>query len=85
VNLRLLFCIGMGVFVTYLGIFMLIRQFRTEPIPVSPPRPNFSARSATTVDPVTGEKTVYREITVSTKFAPGETPASLTTPAPAAP
>ena len=78
-NFRLLLCIAMGVFVTYIGVVMLIAQFRRQPY-VPPPKPNFTARSTMVVDPKTGEKTIYREITVSTKFA--DVP---NTPAPAKP
>jgi hypothetical protein len=81
----LLFCIAMGVFTTYLGIFMLVRQLRADPRPPLPPKPNFSARSATVVDPATGEKTIYREITVSTKFAPGSGSPPPASPAPTTP
>ncbi len=68
-DLRLILCIGMGAFVTYIGVVMLITQFQRKPY-IPPPKPNFSARATTVVDPKTGEKTIYREITVSTKFAP---------------
>jgi len=78
-NFRLLLCIGMGAFVTYIGVVMLVTQLQRKPY-VPPPKPNFTSRSTTVVDPKTGEKTIYREITVSTKFAPA--PA---TPPPAAP
>ena len=70
-NFRLLFCIGMGLFTTYLGIFMLVGSLRREPPGAPPPKPNFSAKEASVVDAATGEKTTYREITVTTKFAPG--------------
>lgn len=69
-QIRLLFCIAMGVFVAHLGVFMIIGHFRSQPKYTPPPRPNFSSRSTTVVDRKTGEKTIYREITVSTKFAP---------------
>ncbi len=69
-NFRLLMCIALGVFTTYLGIVMLVASLR-RPQPVTPPpKPNFSAKETTVVDAGTGEKTIYREITVSTKFAP---------------
>jgi hypothetical protein len=77
-NLRLLFCIAMGVFTAHLGVIMLLAQFRPKPPP--PPKPNFTSKSTVFVDPKTGEKTIYREITVSTKFAP-----STSTPPPVAP
>lgn len=70
VNLRLIFCIAMGLFTTALGVLMLVNNLRRDPPRTRPEKPNFSARSATVVDPETGEKTPYREITVSTKFAP---------------
>jgi hypothetical protein len=67
---RLLLCIGMGVFVIHIGVFMLISHLRPAPAYKLPPKPNFVSKSSTVVDPKTGEKTIYREITVSTKFAP---------------
>jgi hypothetical protein len=70
VNFRLLLCIAMGVFTTYLGVVMLIAALRRTPEPPPPPKPNFSAKAATVTDPETGEKTTYREINVTTKFAP---------------
>ncbi len=70
-NLRLLMCIGLGLFTTYLGIFMLVGSMRQRPRAAPPPKPNFSARETTVVDAETGKKTVYREITVTTKLAPG--------------
>jgi hypothetical protein len=79
-NIRLLFCIAMGVFVAHLGVFMLIEQFRPKPHIAPPPKPNFSSRATVVVNHETGEKTIFREITVSTKFAPA--PA---TPPPALP
>lgn len=69
-NLRLLFCIAMGVFTAHLGVFMLIGEFKPKPRFVPRPKPNFSAVAQQLVDAETGEKVVYREITVSTKFAP---------------
>ena len=73
-NLRLAICIAMGVFVAHLGVFMLIEQFKPKPKPVPPLKPNFTVRETKGVDADTGEKVVYREITVTTKFAPSPTP-----------
>ncbi|MDB6174966.1 MAG: hypothetical protein JWL59_4277 [Chthoniobacteraceae bacterium] len=73
-NLRLLFCIGMGFFTTYMGLAMLITHFRAQPKSVIPSKPNFSARAEQSVDAETGEKLVYREFTVSTKLASEVTP-----------
>ena len=67
-NIRLLLCIVMGVFTAHIGLFMLIAQFKPKPRLVAPPKPNFSAKAYVGVDAETGEKVVYREITVSTKF-----------------
>lgn len=75
-NGRLLLCIAMGVFVAHLGVFMILGHLR--PKPPKPPEPNFKVRSQLVVDKDTGEKTVYREITVSTKLG---TPAPKATPA----
>ena len=70
-NLRLLMCIGLGVFTTYVGIVMLVASMRRPQRIAPPPKPNFSARETAVVDAETGEKTIYREMTVSTKLAPG--------------
>lgn len=75
-NARLLLCIGMGVFVAHLGVFMFLSHLRPEP--PKPPGPNFKVRSQTVVDHETGEKTTYREITVTTRIG---TPAPALSPA----
>lgn len=66
-NIRIFFCIAMGVFTAHLGLVMILSHLR--PRPPAPPKPNFIVRSQTVVDAETGEKTTYREITVSTQFA----------------
>jgi hypothetical protein len=71
VNFRLLLCLALGVFTTYLGIVMLVGTLRHRPPVTPPPKPNFSAKETTVVDAETGERTIYREITVTTKLAPG--------------
>ena len=74
-NARLILCIAMGVFVAHLGLFMFLSHLRPQPhTPL--PQQNFKVRSQIVVDHETGEKTVYREITVSTHIA---------TPAPSEP
>ena len=74
-NARLILCIAMGVFVVHLGVFMLLSHLNPPPREPLPPAPNFKVRSQTVVDKETGEKTIYREITVSTHFAtPAPTP-----------
>ena len=78
-NLRVLFCIAMGVFVTHMGVAMLLMHLHPQPH-TAPPKPNFTAKTSIVIDPKTGEKTTYREITVSTKFAP-----EPSTPPPATP
>jgi hypothetical protein len=69
VNFRILCCIVLGVFTAHLGLFMLLMHLRPQPKFVPPPKPNFTVVSQTYVDSSTGEKTTYREITVSTKLA----------------
>ena len=69
-NFRLVLCIALGLFTTYIGVFMLVRQLRPAPRAPLPPKPNFSAQATTVTDAETGEKITYREITVTTKFAP---------------
>lgn len=75
-NGRLFLCVAMGVFVAHLGAFMLLSHLMPQPHP-PPPKETFKVRSQLVVDRDTGEKTVYREITVSTRL--------LATPAPATP
>ena len=77
-NFRLLLCIGMGVFVAHLGVFMVLSHLRPQPR-MKLPAQNFKVRSQVVVDHDTGEKTVYREITVSTRLA---TPAPTSMPGP---
>lgn len=64
----------MGVFVAHLGVFMLLSHLR--PKPPAPPKPNFTVRSQAVVDRDTGEKTIYREITVSTRLTGTPPPAT---------
>jgi hypothetical protein len=69
VNFRILCCIVLGVFTAHLGLFMFLMHLRPQ-VKVTPsPKPNFTSVSQTFVDHATGEKTTYREITVSTTFA----------------
>jgi hypothetical protein len=84
VNFRLICCIGMGVFVAHLGLFMILYELEPKAKYIPPPKPNFSSRSETVIDAATGERLVYREITISTKLPP-EIPAipSETTAPPA--
>lgn len=84
-NLRLLLCIALGLFTTYIGVVMLVQQLRPPPRAPLPPKPNFSARSATFTDPETGEKTIHREITVSTKLGPAPATPPPEQPLPARP
>lgn len=72
-NIRLLLCIIMGVFTAHIGLFMLISQFKPKAKLRVPPKPNFTAKAYPIVDAETGEKVIYREITVSTKFTPEST------------
>ena len=71
-NLKLFLCIAMGVFVAHLGVLMLLSHLRPH-VSTRLPEPNFKVRAQTVVDAVSGEKTVYREITVSTRL-PAPTP-----------
>ncbi len=68
-NFRLLFCIAMGVFTTFIGFVMLLGHFRAQPEIELPPKPNFSAVAEEVVEEGTGEKVTYREFTVTTKLA----------------
>ena len=69
-NFRLLLCIIMGVFTAHIGLFMLLEQLEPKPKFTLPAKPTFTSRAATVVDRETGEKTTYRELTISTKLMP---------------
>ena len=80
-NFRILCCIVLGVFTAHLGLFMFLVHLRPQVKSAPAPKPNFTVVSQTYVDAETGEKTVYREITVSTKLAdlPPPPPRAATT------
>lgn len=67
-NGKILACIVMGVFTAHLGFFALLSHLRPKPPRITPLERNFKSREAVSVDAATGEKTTYREITVSTKL-----------------
>lgn len=71
-NLKLLLCIGMGVFMVHLAVFMISFTYRTRQLPPPPPVPKPTLRIAEqiVIDPTTKEKIVNREITVTTKLRP---------------
>ncbi|HEX8311758.1 MAG TPA: hypothetical protein VF614_10595 [Chthoniobacteraceae bacterium] len=67
---KIVACIVMGVFTAHLGLFALLSHLRPKPPKMPPPlERNFRSREATVEDPSSGEKTTYREITVSTRLA----------------
>jgi hypothetical protein len=69
-NLKLVGCIAMGVFVAHLALFMMIFgiRSRSEGSTRLPEAPNLRIAEEVVVDPATKVKTVNREITVSTKL-----------------
>jgi len=70
VNLKLLGCIAMGVFVAHLAIFMMVFRVRSmsQPSAPVPEPPNLHVVEEIVVDPATKTRVVNREITVSTKL-----------------
>jgi hypothetical protein len=71
-NAKIILCIAMGVFVAHLAVFMIIFRLHMDAHPpVPPPPPNFRVAEEHVIDPATGEKLLHREISVSTKLAPG--------------
>ena len=68
-NLKLLGCIVMGVFVAHLAVFMMVFRMRTMGAAgsnsLSEP-PNLKIAEEVVLVPETGTKLVHREITVST-------------------
>lgn len=71
-NLKLLLCIAMGVFVAHLAGFMVVFSIRSRNLPpvTPPPTPTFRMAEEIVKDPKTGTKIVNREITVSTELRP---------------
>ena len=69
-NIKLLLCIAMGVFVAHLAVFMMIFSIRSRqmPAPPIPPPPSFRYAEQIVKNPETGTRFVNREITVSTKL-----------------
>ena len=82
-NVRLLFCIAMGVFMAHLAAFMVYFTVRSRLFPPPPPpqKPTFKYAEEVVTNPKTGDRLVNREITVTTslrgdlyKGAGGEAP-----------
>jgi hypothetical protein len=72
VNAKIILCIAMGVFVAHLAVFMIIFRIHLDAHPpVPPPQPNFHVAEETVINPANGEKIVHREMSVSTRLAPG--------------
>ena len=70
-NLKLLLCIGMGVFVAHMAVFMIYMRFTFNPQPLPPtPKPNFKFAEEIVTDKKAGGKIVNREFTISTRLAP---------------
>ena len=76
-NARLVFCLAMGVFTTFLGFSMLLKGCNAATRTVRPQPSNFSATSEVIeIDARTGETVRQRNITVSTTLAPPPAPES---------
>ena len=60
----------LGVVAAHLAAFAVFSRMRALPPAKYVPPPNFGYKQTTYVDPATGEKTIEREIRVTTKLAP---------------
>ena len=60
----------LGVVAAHLAAFAVVSRMRTLPKSRHIPPPNFGYKTTTWIDPASGEKTVEREIRVTTKLAP---------------
>ncbi len=70
-NAKLIGCILMGVFVAHVAVIMMMMRYRAMLQPPPPPTPvPLRVAEEIVVDPVTGEKTVNREYTVTTRLRP---------------
>jgi hypothetical protein len=68
---KILLCIGSGVFVAHLAVFMIYFRITTDfPNPPPKPKPNFQFAEEIVKDQKAGGHIVNREFTVSTKLAP---------------
>lgn len=68
-NRSTLFIVAVAVLAFHGLAFWAFRNMKPLPQRGYIPPPNFIAKEAEIVDPETGEKTIYREFTVSTKLA----------------
>jgi hypothetical protein len=66
---RTIFSIVLGVIVLHVGMFMLFGQMRALPKARYIAPPNFGYQLEYYDDPKTGERTLWREIRVSTKLS----------------
>ena len=60
----------LGVIALHIAAFSVVNRMRMLPKVRYVPPPNFGYKQTTYVDPATGEKTIEREIRVTTKLAP---------------
>ena len=65
--------IVLGAVAVHLAVFSIVSGWRARPAAKYVAPPNFGYKTITYVDPATGEKTIEREIRVSTKLAPAGT------------
>jgi hypothetical protein len=85
VSRRTILWIVASAIVLHLGLFLIFARMPALPKVKYIPPPNFGYKEETYDDPKTGERTIYREIRVSTKLAdpeklPPPAPAPATTP-----
>ena len=65
--------IVLGVLAAHLAAFSVVSRWRARPSARYEAPPNFGYKTTTYIDQATGEKTIEREIRVSTKLAPAGT------------
>jgi hypothetical protein len=65
--------IVLGVIAAHLAAFSVVGRMKARPYAPYIPPANFGYKTTTYIDPVTGEKTIEREIRVTTKLAPAGT------------
>jgi hypothetical protein len=69
VSRRTIVWIVLGAVIFHLGLFLLLGRMRALPKTRQVPPPNFGYKEEVYDNPKTGERTIYREIRVSTKLA----------------
>jgi hypothetical protein len=82
VSRRTLIAIVAAVIAVHVGLFLVVGRMRALPKEHYIPPPNFGYKAEIYENPKTGEKTIWREIRVSTRLTPRSSLPPIPTPVP---